>query len=228
LGGVERGITARACVLILCAVIVLSACGGSKNSQSATTAPSTALVGYPIGTCPPAAMKGVYWSFRLHDRDGGTTQDDCGTIRGKVMATKMESDGDLHIKVQLDPQYYQYLAPGNQYQSVPSHCAQLPRHIRPCVQDLMVLEIIPQHCQGRRPYDQNCADHGYFLDPAAPQAGEYVEATGYSVRDFDKLHLLEGYPPEADGWAELHPVTALRVITPAPANSPNPTEAPEP
>jgi hypothetical protein len=45
---------------------------------------------------------------RLHDRNGGTTQDDCGTIRGMVMDTATESDGDLHIKVQLDPQYQHY------------------------------------------------------------------------------------------------------------------------
>jgi hypothetical protein len=173
-------------------------------------------------------MKGVYWSFRLHNRDGGTTQDDCGTIRGKVMQTKRESDGDLHIKVQLDRQYQQYLAPGNRYQSVPSRCAQLQRQIRQCVEDLMVLEIIPQHCHGHRPYDENCADRGGFLDPAAPQSGDYIEATGYAVRDFDKLQRLEGFPPEADGWAELHPVTAVRVITSARANSPNPTEAPGP
>jgi hypothetical protein len=172
-------------------------------------------------------MKGVYWSFRLHDRDGGTTQDDCGTIRGTVMDTKTESDGDLHIKVQLDPQYRRYLAPGNLYQDVPSHCAQHPKEAQHCVQNLFVLEIIPQHCEGHYPYRLNCADRGEFLDPVAPNAGDYIEATGYAVRDFDKLHRLEGYPKAADGWAELHPVTGLRVITPAPQSSPNPTESPE-
>ena len=91
----------------------------------------------------------------------------------------------------------------------------------------MVLEIIPQHCHGHWPYSHNCADRGAFLDPAAPHTGDFIEATGYSVRDFDKLHRLEGYPKAADGWAELHPVTALRVITPAPAQSPNATEAGE-
>ena len=171
-------------------------------------------------------MRGVYFSFRLHDRDGGRTQDDCGTIRGKVMATKKEADGDLHIKVQLDPQYQQYLAPGNLYQDVPSHCTQR-RRATSCVRNLMVLEIIPQHCHGHWPYSHNCADRGAFLDPAAPHTGDFIEATGYSVRDFDKLHRLEGYPKAADGWAELHPVTALRVITPAPAQSPNATEAGE-
>jgi hypothetical protein len=191
------------------------------KGQPTTTSSSPALRAYPIGTCAPDAMKGVYFSFRLHDRDGGRTQDDCGTIRGTVMAIAMEPDGDLHIKVQLDPQYEQYLVPGNRYQDVPSHCTQLL--VAPhCVQNLMVLEIIPQHCHGHYPYNHNCADRGAFLDPVAPSTGDYIEATGYSVRDFDKLHRLEGYPKAADGWAELHPVTALRVITPAPANTPNP------
>jgi hypothetical protein len=91
----------------------------------------------------------------------------------------------------------------------------------------MVLEIIPQHCQGHYRYNQNCADRGDFLDPAPPSAGDYIEATGYSVRDFDKLHLLEGYPKAADGWAELHPVTGLRVMTPAQPGTPNPPAADE-
>jgi hypothetical protein len=169
-------------------------------------------------------MAGVYWSFRLHDADGGKSQDDCGTIRGTVLQTHQESDGDLHIKVQLDPAYQHYLTPGNKYQDVPSHCAQLPVTLH-CVSNLMVLEIIPQHCHGHYPYDTNCADRGEFVDPAAPSAGDSIEATGYAVRDVDPLHRLEGYPKEADGWAELHPVTGLRVITPAPAGTPNPTDS---
>jgi hypothetical protein len=174
-------------------------------------------------------MKGVYAPSRLHDRDGGATQDDCRTIRGKVMDTKSEPDGDLHIKVQLDPQYQQYLASGNQYQSVPAHCAQrLRKHAQEqCVKNLMVLEIIPQHCQGHYPASRNCADRGAFLDPTAPKTGDYIEATGYAVRDFDKIHRLEGYPKAANGWAELHPVTGVRVITAAPANTPNPPESTE-
>jgi hypothetical protein len=168
-------------------------------------------------------MKGVYFPSRLHDRDGGTSQDDCGTIRGKVMQTHTESDGDLQIKVQLDPQYVRYLVAGNHYQTVPDRCRLQRLDPRNCVENLMVLEIIPQQCQGHYPYNHNCADRGEFLDPTAPSAGDYIEATGYSVRDFDKLHRLEGYPKAADGWAELHPVTGLRVITPAPAGAPNPT-----
>jgi hypothetical protein len=211
-------------LLTVCVTISVSACGSGTETQPTTA--SSALRAYPIGTCAPDAMKGVYFSFRLHDRDGGTTQDDCGTIRGTVMATRKEPDGDLHIKVQLDPQYRKYLAPGNRYQDVPSHCTQL-RGETPCVQNLMVLEIIPQHCHGHWPYSHNCADRGFFLDPAAPHTGDDIEATGDSVRAFDKLHRLEGYPKAADGWAELHPVTAMRVMRPAPANTPNPTSPSE-
>jgi hypothetical protein len=172
-------------------------------------------------------MKGVYFPSRLHDRDGGKTPDDCGTIRGKVMSTHKESDGDTHIKVQLDAPYLHYLAPGNHYITVPDRCRFQRLDTRNCVQNLMVLEIIPQHCQGHYPYNQNCADRGDFLDPAPPSAGDYIEATGYAVRDFDKLHLLEGYPKAADGWAELHPVTGLRVMTPAAPGTPNPPAADE-
>jgi len=166
-------------------------------------------------------MMGVYFPARLHDRDGGVTQDDCGTIRGKVMQTHVEADGDLHIKVQLDPQYQHYLAPGNQYQTVPERCRFQSRGGKNCAENLLVLEIIPQHCHGRYPYNHNCADRGDFENPPAPSTGDYIDATGYAVRDFDKLHRLEGYPKAADGWAELHPVTGLRVITPAPAGAPN-------
>jgi hypothetical protein len=225
LAGVAR---VAGCVLALCVVSLLAACGNGRNTtQATTTLLSSATRAYPIGTCPPAAMKGVYWSFRLHDRDGNATQDDCGTIRGTVLQTHEEPDGDLHIKVQLDPLYQHYLAPGNEYQTVPSHCTPRPGAPQQCVQNLMVLEIIPQHCHGIYPYSQNCADRGDFLDPAPPVAGDYIEATGYAVRDFDILHRLEGYPKAADGWAELHPVSGMRVITPAPANTANPTETSE-
>jgi hypothetical protein len=212
-------------VLALCILSLLAACGSStKTGHATTTSLSSATPAYPIGTCAPTAMNGVYLSFRLHDRDGGFTRDDCGTIRGTVLQTHQESDGDLHIKVQLDPPYQHFLAPGDKYQDVPSHCAQHTPNTQQCVENLMVLEIIPQHCHGHWPYSQNCADRGAFLDPAAPDAGDYIEATGDSVRDFDILHLLEGYPLAANGWAELHPVTALRVITAAPPGTPNPTD----
>jgi hypothetical protein len=114
-------------------------------------------------------MKGVYFPARLHDRDGDTTQDDCGTLRGTVMSTHTESDGDIHIKVQLDAGYLRYLAPGNHYQTVPDRCRFQRLDTRNCVQNLMVLEIIPQHCQGHYPYNQNCADRGDFLDPGRTQ-----------------------------------------------------------
>src|SRR5262249_41875505 len=159
----------------LCAVSVLAACAGSSEKSQRTTPPSTtAPPAYPIGTCAPSAMMGVYFPARLHDRDGGATQDDCGTIRGKVMQTHVQADGDPHIKVQLDPQYEHYLAPGNQYQTVPERCRFQSGDGKNCAQNLLVLEIIPQHCHGHYPYNHNCADRGDFENPPAPSAGDYI------------------------------------------------------
>lgn len=78
----------------------------------------------------------------------------------------------------------------------------------------LVVELVPAHCGDRiYPYDGNCADRGGFADPVAPKVGDRVAVTGYLVRDFDKLHLLLGYPPQADGWTEVHPVTAIEELS---------------
>jgi hypothetical protein len=58
------------------------------------------------------------------------------------------------MKVQLEPPYQHYLEPGNRYQPVPSHCTPQPGATPQCVQNLMVLEILPQHCHGHWPYNE--------------------------------------------------------------------------
>jgi hypothetical protein len=195
------------------AVVLPLGCGGSSNP------PSSSLVHDAIGQCAPNAMKGVYWPSRLHDRNGDRTQNDCVTIKGTVLETKYpEPDGDMHIKVLLDPQYRYLLTRGNKYQMAGTH------------DNLFVLEIIPQHCKTLLrtiyPYNENCADRGEFANPPYPRAGDYIEATGYAVMDVDAVHVLLGYPPGAN-WAELHPVTALKVLRQGPPNFPNPKSAPE-
>lgn len=206
-GRLSRRLRVAASVVAVTAAALLSGCGAGGHPAQ--------LRSYPIGTCAPHAMQGPYWPSRLHDRNGDRRVDDCITVTGTVLQTKMEPDGDMHIKLLLDPQYRKYLAPGNEYQTAGN------------VKDLFVLEIIPQNCHGIYPYDHNCANRGGFVDPPYPQAGDRIEVTGWNVRDFDKLHLALGYPPHADGWAEIHPVTALRVLVPAPPGYVNPPSAPE-
>lgn len=219
----KRRVRVAASVLALTATPFLAGCGASSSNP--------APVPSPVGTCAAQAMRGPYWVNgpirHLRDRDGGRTVDDCVTVRGKVMSTKHELDGDMHIKLLLDPQYRSLLAPGNLYQDVPDRCGFSGRPAPGCIENLMVVEIIPQHCDGIYPYSDNCADRGGFVDPPYPKAGDYVEVTGFAVRDFDPAHHdILRYPSAADGWAEIHPATGLRVLAPGPAGYPNPPMGP--
>ncbi|HET9847378.1 MAG TPA: hypothetical protein VFR68_02335 [Candidatus Dormibacteraeota bacterium] len=150
---------------------------------------------------PPLA--GVYIPSRLKMLDR------CKTVSGTVDCLKLEPDGDYHVRLRLDPQYAGLLRPANRLQT----CAgQSGPHL--------VVEIIPQHPQGVL-FRTNNADAGGFIDPRAPAAGEHITATGPYVIDTNSLHrvLYQGQP--AENWAEIHPVWAIRVDSPAPPGAPS-------
>src|SRR3982074_3864990 len=75
---------------------------------------------------PPLA--GVYLSGRLE------LVDRCTTVAGTVDCLKAEPDGDIHIRLRLDPQYRLLLRPANS----PPPCVDQPRpHLG--------VGLIPQH-----------------------------------------------------------------------------------
>ncbi len=140
---------------------------------------------------PPLA--GVYVPGRLQ------VLDRCSTVSGIVDCFRPEPDGDIHLRVRLDPQFARFLTPANSLQTCANH--QEPH---------LVVEIIPQHPQGLA-FRANNADAGGFVTPSAPAPGDHVVVTGPHVIDTNVLHrvLYQGRP--AENWAEIHPAWAIRV-----------------
>ncbi len=149
---------------------------------------------------PPLA--GVYLSGRLH------LIDRCMTVSGTVDCLKVEPDGDIHVRLRLDPQFVRLLKPANELQT----CADPGPHL--------VVEIIPQHPQGIL-FRTNNADAGGFIDPRTPAPGDHVTVTGPYVVDTNSLHRFLYQGRAAENWGEIHPTWAIRVDQPAQPGQPN-------
>lgn len=150
---------------------------------------------------PPLA--GVYFPSRLH------LVDRCLTLSGTVDCLKVEPDGDVHLRVRVDPQYAGLLQPSNSLQT----CADQPG-------PHLVVEIIPQHSQGVL-FRTNNADSSGFIDPPRPAPGDHITVTGPHVIDTNILHRVLYQGRAAENWAEIHPAWAIRVDRPAPREQPN-------
>lgn len=150
---------------------------------------------------PPLA--GVYLSGRLH------VIDRCRTVSGTVDCTKVEPDGDVHVRLRLDPQYAALLKPANALQT----CTGEPG-------PHLVVEIIPQHPEGIL-FRTNNADAGGFIDPRTPTAGEHITVTGPYVIDTNSLHRILYQGRAAENWAEIHPAWGIAVDQPATPGTPN-------
>lgn len=150
-----------------------------------------------VGQCkfgPPLA--GVYLPERLQ------VLDRCSTVSGTVDCLRAEPDGDLHIRLRLDPPFEAFLRPANSLQT----CADHPG-------PHLVIEIIPQHSHGLL-FRENNADAGGFLTPSTPDPGSHIKVTGPHVIDKNLLHRVEYQGRPAENWAEIHPAWAILVDRP--------------
>lgn len=156
--------------LAVAAAFSLMACGRAATAQPSVT-PSSAA------ECRPTDQdRYVYHPDRL------AVQAPCIRVTGTVVAARPEPDGDLHIRVQLDPEYSRLLTPGNQHQCARGVC------------DLLVVEPV---CVG--PVTQAdaismCASDTNKLT-SLPPFGVRVWLEGRYVLDLDH-----------DSWGELHPL----------------------
>lgn len=181
----------RAC-LAAAALVLPVALGGCVSSLHAAHG---GLLRLGAGRCKPGPpLAGVYLPFRLHVRK------DCLTVSGTVDCVRREEDGDIHIRLRVDPAYRRLLTPANAFQQCAGHPG--PH---------LVVEIIPQH--PHLPFVTNSADLGGFVTPAAPRVGDHVMVTGPYVWDTNALHDLVYPGRNVKNWAEIHPawnVTADR------------------
>jgi len=167
--------------------------GGCASVFHAAPGGRGALLRLGQGRCKPGPpLAGVYLPFRLH------VKNDCVTVGGTVDCLRHEDDGDIHIRLRVDPAYRRLLTPANALQQCPGHAG--PH---------LVVEIIPQH--GHLPFLTNSASRGGFVTPPAPAVGDHVTVTGPLVWDSNALHDLIYPGKNVANWAEIHPAWNVTV-----------------
>jgi hypothetical protein len=145
----------------------------ANNTLLSTARLSTAME-HASTNCDQSLWNHVYHSFRLQ------VNDPCITVTGTIDKIKAEKDGDLHIRVNLDPEFNNLLNDAN---------------LAGQAGDLVVEPI----CQGpvtQRDAIASCQD--FHQDINIPSIGTHVTITGDYVLDTEH------------GWMEIHPVTNIQ------------------
>jgi hypothetical protein len=190
---VSRGLRVRRVGARVAAVLLPLALGGCASVLHAAPGGHGALLRLGPGRCKPGPpLAGVYLPFRLH------VKNDCVTVSGTVDCLRHEDDGDIHIRLRVDPAYRRLLTPANALQQCAGHAG--PH---------LVVEIIPQH--GHLPFLTNNASRGGFVTPRTPAVGDHVTVTGPLVWDTNALHDLIYPGKNVANWAEIHPAWNVTV-----------------
>jgi hypothetical protein len=131
-----------------------------------------ATIVIPLAQCSPTDQdRYVYHPSRLH------VLQSCIRVTGLVEAIRIENDGDLHIRLRVDPQYQPLLQPANRHEQgdlvVEPVCPSLP--LQPDALDICVGDPHPL--------------------TNLPVPGQHVWMEG--------RYVLDG---EHGNWAELHPL----------------------
>jgi hypothetical protein len=144
------------------------------NDTLLSTARFSTAMEHSSNNCNQALWDHVYHPSRLQVNDPSIT------VTGTIDKIKAEPDGDLHIRVNLDPQYANLLNDGN---------------VAGQHGDLVVEPI----CQGQvtqRDAIQTCQD--FHQNITIPSQGTHVTIIGDYVLDTEH------------GWMEVHPVTSIQ------------------
>lgn len=126
--------------------------------------------------CDSTLWQYIYHSERL------IVKEECKTVTGYIVSKKKEPDGDVHIKLRLDPGQNNLLNDRNIMKE----------------DSCLVIEPI---CAGMvtQP-DAIGGCKGYINQLIIPTKGEHVRVTGSYV--LDTKH----------GWFEIHPITKIEII----------------
>ncbi len=144
------------------------------NDTLLSTARLSTAMAHSSNNCDQSLWNHVYHPNRLQ------VNDPCITVTGTIDRTKAEPDGDLHIRVNLDPQFANLINDGNMVGQAG---------------DLVVEPI----CQGQiSQSDAMAACQDFHQDINIPSKGTHVTITGDYVLDNEH------------GWMEIHPVTSIQ------------------
>ena len=141
--------------------------------------------------CQDTLWKHVYHSYRL------AVNDSCMNVSGIVYSLIYEADGDIHIRLTVDPAYTYMLNSAN-YSGELGKLVCEPLCATTCTQADAIA---------------SCA--GFTNTVFIPAVGEHVWVTGSYVTDNDH------------GWNELHPVTRILMYNTLAAGNVNGTKTPE-
>lgn len=127
-----------------------------------------------LGLCDQTLWNHVYNSARLQ------VIDPCKTVSGIIDTIRVESDGDFHMRLRVDPQFASMINSAN---------------VNGQFGDL-VLEPICQNPVTQP--DATAACQNFHQNLKIPPIGIHVTVTGSYVHDLDH-----------GGWSEIHPVTSI-------------------
>jgi hypothetical protein len=136
------------------------------------------------GGCDPTLWDHVFHPARLH------TLKTCMTVSGIIDHIKREPDGDLHIRVHLDPQYSNLTNSANDQIQAGD----------------LVIEPVCDH----EPTQSNAAIEacsGFQSQIVIPPKGTHIQTTGRYVLDTSPNH----------GWTEIHPVSNITNLDSSPS-----------
>jgi hypothetical protein len=160
--------------------IAFSQCGGSSRPPAAPTPDNTAAPTSPAPAakpqCDAALWAHVYDPARLQIRDK------CRTVTGVITDQHLNDDGDIDVRLALDPPYVNLLNANN--------ISNLNGHLQ--------TEAICQAPVHSPDALRACA--GFTGSVRIPADGTHVQVTG--TYTFDTFH----------GWMEIHPISVLTVI----------------
>ena len=151
---------------------VQTICSGSSSSYSASGNFTTTSG----STCDASLWNHVYNSTRL------IVNQQCITVTGTVANKITEADGDIHIRVTIDPAY-QYMINSANVSG---------QHGDLVVEPLCVANVTQT--------DAIASCTGYTNTVYIPNVGERVQITGSYVTDNNH------------GWNEIHPVTSITIF----------------
>ena len=149
---------------------------GAPTSPTSPTTPTTPTTPTVASTgCDDSLWDHVYNPQRL------VVKQKCVTVSGTVHIVRPEKDGDVHMRLTLDPQFSSMLnAINNSRQN-----------------GALVIEPMCDHTPTQTDAISSC--QGFTQHFSALTEGAHVKVTGSYVEDQDPGH----------GWREIHPITSV-------------------
>ena len=156
--------------------VLLSVCGGTSAPTPSAGAPQTVSSPQAQPQCDASLWEHVYEPGRLKVMGA------CQTVTGTITDQHSNADGDVDVRIAVDPAYANLLNAGN--------ISGLSGHL----QTEAICQAPPQTAESK------AACRNFAGSVVIPPDGTRVQVTGTYVLDTNH------------GWMELHPISDLRVI----------------